>query len=120
MKRIMIILQLVACVSFAQNVGVKDISASEDTTIEIKKGKRDQEFEVVSGESEIEGDPAPLLNDARTNWKKACADWKAEIKDMNKENQVLGLNCGKMKCSTVAMESSCQSQGTYKIKTRVR
>lgn len=107
--------------ALAQSVGVKDIPADGDTTIEIKKGSKTQnEYEVVTSEDEIEGEAAPLLKEARTNWKKACADWKTETKELNKDNQVLTLSCGKMTCSTVAMESTCRSTATVKIKTRVK
>lgn len=121
MKTLALVLVLVPFLAFAQSVGVKDISADADTTIEIKKGKKsDREFEVVSGEDDIEGEAAPLLKEARANWKTACAEFKKETKELNKENQVLALSCGKMNCSTVAMESTCHSKGTYKIKTRVK
>lgn len=107
--------------SQAQSVGIKDVPAGEDTTIEIKKGKNtDKEFEIVTNEDEIEGEAAPLLKDARANWKKACADWKAELKDLNKENQILSMSCGKMECSTVSMESTCRSKTKYKAKVRVK
>ncbi|KHD88100.1 MAG: hypothetical protein OM95_11345 [Bdellovibrio sp. ArHS] len=121
MKKILILVVLFPFFAFAQSVGVKDIPADGDTTIEIKKGKKtDNEFEIVNGEDEIEGDAAPLLKEARANWKVACADWKKEIKELNKDNQVLSLNCGKMQCSTVAMESTCTSHAKYKMKVRVK
>ncbi|MGZ3771530.1 MAG: hypothetical protein ACXVCP_18230 [Bdellovibrio sp.] len=105
----------------AQTVGVKDIPASEDTTIEIKKGRNtDREFEVISNEDEIEGEAAPLLKDARANWKKACTEWKTDTKSLNKENQVLSISCGKMQCSTVSMESTCHSTGKYTMKVRIK
>ena len=108
-------------VSWAQSVGIKDIPAEESTTIEIKKGTSgNKEFEIVSSQNDIEGDAAPLLKEARNNWKKACADWKQEIKDLNKENHVISMSCGAMECSTVAMESTCRSKAQAKIKVRVK
>lgn len=105
----------------AQTVGVKDIPAGEDTTIEIKKGKTaDRDYEIITNEDDIEGEAAPLLKEARANWKKACAEWKTETKGLNKENQVLSISCGKMQCSTVSMESTCHSTGKYTMKVRVK
>ncbi|WP_415064388.1 hypothetical protein [Bdellovibrio sp.] len=121
MRKILILLVAFPLWAAAQSVGVKDIPAGEDTTIEIKKGKNsDKEYEIVTNEDEIEGEAAPLLKEARANWKKACANWKTEIKDLNKDNQVLSVSCGKMECSTVAMESTCHSKSKYKVKVRVK
>ncbi|WP_413943611.1 hypothetical protein [Bdellovibrio sp. HCB-162] len=122
MRKVLVLLLVLPFFAQAQSVGVKDIPAGEDTTIEIKKGSKasDREFEVVTEEEDIEGEAAPLLKEARANWKKACADWKKDVKELNKENQVLSLNCGKMECSTVSMESTCQSKAKYKLKVRVK
>lgn len=121
MLKMVLVSCLLGSFAFAQTMGVKDIPADGETTIEITKGsKAKNEYEVVTSEDEIEGDAAPLLKDARLNWKKACADWKAETKELNKENQVLPLNCGKMTCATVSMESTCRSQSKVKIKTRIK
>ncbi|WII72649.1 hypothetical protein QJS83_02035 [Bdellovibrio sp. 22V] len=121
MKKILILLLVLPFFAQAQSVGVKDIPAEGDTTIEIKKGKNaDRTYEVVTDEDEIEGEAAPLLKEARTNWKTACADWKKEIKELNKDNQVLSLSCGKMTCSTVSMESTCRSVGKFKLRVQVK
>lgn len=122
MKKFLVLILALPFMALAQSVGVKDIPASEDTTIEIKKGKKasDREFEIVTEEEDIEGDAAPLLKDARANWKKACSDWKKETRENQKDSQVLSVNCGKMECATVSMESTCQSKGKYKIKVQVK
>ncbi|KYG66521.1 hypothetical protein AZI86_05600 [Bdellovibrio bacteriovorus] len=123
MKKFAVIFLMLPFLAQAQSVGIKDIPADgeAETTIEIKKGKNTQKkFEVVTNEDEIEGDAAPLLKDARVNWKKACADWKSETKALNKENQVISLSCGKMECATVSMESTCQSKAKYTVKVQVQ
>ena len=121
MKFLVIALLFVTGTTFAQTMGIKDISAEGDTTIKIQKGgKEDVQYEITTGTDNIEGEPAALLKEARANWKTACADWKKETKELNKENQVLTLNCGSMKCSTSAMETTCVSQGNHKLKIRVR
>lgn len=105
----------------AQTMGVKDIPADGDTTIRIEKGSRtDNKFEVVTNTDEIEGESSNLLKEARTNWNNACKEWKKETKELHKENQIVALNCGKRNCTTTAMETSCSSQGTSKIKVRVQ
>lgn len=123
MKKFAFVLLMLPLLAQAQTVGIKDIPADgeAETTIEIKKGKNTQKkFEVVTNEDDIEGDAAPMLKEARTNWKKACTEWKTEIKSLNKENQVISLNCGKMECSTASMESTCQSKGKYTVKVQVQ
>lgn len=121
MMKVILTISLMGSLALAQSVGVKDIPADGETTIEITKGTKSQnEYTIIQSEDEIEGDAAPLLKEARVHWKKACAEWKAETKDLNKENQVLTLTCGKMECSTVAMESTCRSKGNVKIKTRIK
>lgn len=114
----------IASIAFAQNVGVKvdGVDASnENTTIEIKKGSKatSAQYEITQGEDQVQGDAAPLLKEARSNWKKACDDWKKEFKDLNKENSILSLNCGTQSCATQAMETVCTSKATYKLKVKV-
>lgn len=116
---------LVSMLATAQ-VGLKvdnvDTEADE-TTITVKKGASTKpneiRFEITEGHDEIEGDPAPLQKDARANWKKACNEWRQEFKEMNKENQIISLNCGKTQCATTAMETVCKSDGKYKMKVRM-
>jgi hypothetical protein len=120
MKFLVFCLSFISTLAFAQTIGVKDIPADGDTTIRVEKGVKNQNaWEITSGTDEIEGEAAPLLKEARANWKKACTEWKQETKEMNKENHVLTLNCGTMKCSTSAMETTCVSEGKHKIKVKV-
>jgi hypothetical protein len=110
--------------SFAQKMAVKvdDVNMDENTTIEIKKGSNSSNsplYEITQGEDSIEGDAAPLLKEARKNWKKACEDWKKEFKDLNKDNSILSMNCGPQNCSTQAMETVCNSKASYKLKVKI-
>ena len=112
---------LITTAAIAQSIGVKDIPADGDTTIKIEKGARqDSQFEITSGTDDIEGEAAPLLKEARANWKKACNEWKQETKELNKDNQIITLSCGTMKCGTSAMETTCTSEGKHKIKVKVK
>lgn len=123
MKTLVILLSLLSLSVSAQQVNIKDAAAGdEDTTIQIKKGKaspNEIRYEVVSGEDAIAGEAAPLLKDARENWKKACADWKKETKENNKDVQVVSLSCGTMECATVSMESTCTSKAQRKMRVRM-
>lgn len=120
MRLLVLSLFLFPVYSFSQ-VGVRvDAGVKEDTTIEVKKGVTGAaRFEITEGSVDVDGDASPLLQEARKNWKTACADWKAELKELNKSNQIIVMNCGSMSCSTVAMESTCKSKATYKIKVPV-
>jgi hypothetical protein len=123
MRIVFILFSFLAFNAFAENIDIKDVKTDQDTTIQIKKGSGQDltnQYEIVSGQEEISGDPAPLLQTARENWKKACADWKKETKELNKDNSIISLNCGTMQCSTAAMESSCKSTGLHKIKVQVK
>jgi hypothetical protein len=121
MKFLIVLISLISLSAMAEHVDVKGIEGEGDTTVRIQKGNvNDFQYEIVSGEEEIAGDAAPLLQTARTNWKTACADWKKETKELNKENSVVSLNCGKMECSTVTMESTCKSTGIHKIRVKMK
>ena len=122
--KLLLALITISSLSFAQNVGVKvdDVDANENTTIEIKKGSKatpTTQYQITDGEDTVQGEAAPLLKEARSNWTKACADWKKELKDLNKENQILSMNCGTQSCNTAAMETVCSSKATYKLKVKV-
>ncbi|MGZ3743702.1 MAG: hypothetical protein ACXWRE_02255 [Pseudobdellovibrionaceae bacterium] len=106
--------------AFAQSMGLKDIPTDKETTIRIQKGAEENKYEITTGTDVIEGEAAPLLKEARANWKAACTDWKKELKELNKENQVISLSCGTMKCSTTAMETTCTSEGKNKIRVKVK
>lgn len=108
--------------ALAQTAAIKDIPADGDTNIAITKGKNlQQNYEITQGAEEIQGDPAILSADARTSWKQACADWKKEVKENNKDNQVIAISCGSVRCDKKdATEITCMSDGTYKIKTRIK
>lgn len=129
--RILTLILFLFSVAQAQKVGVNidDVNAEEGTTIEIKKRSGDAYgatvkpneplFEITQGEEDLVGDGAPLLKEARNNWKKSCNDWKKEFKEMNKLNQILTMNCGKQVCATEVMETTCSSKATYKLKVRL-
>lgn len=110
--------------SFAQGVNLDKIDTSQDTTISIKKGAapanpNEARFEITEGNEDLSGDPAPLQKDARANWKKACDEWKKEFRELNKDNQILNMNCGTPQCATTAMETVCKSTTTHKLKVRM-
>jgi hypothetical protein len=113
---------LVAGGALAQKAAVTDIpTEGTTTTISVTKGgTSEREFDILSGSAEINGDPAPLSRSARDSWKSACAEWKSEVKDLNKENQVLALNCGLPKCSSENSQTTCVSSGSYQLKVRIK
>lgn len=100
------------------SVKIQDMDTNQDTTISIKKGSSaaTKKWALTEGEEEISGDKSALLKDAEKNWKEACADWKKEFKEMNKENKVVSMNCGKMVCSKEGVESTCVSKATHKVR----
>ena len=108
--------------AYAQEVGVKvdKIDTAEDTTISIKKGsseKNKKKWIISEGEHEVVGDNEVVKKAAEKNWKAACADWKKEFREDNKENKIISIVCGKMNCEKEGVETTCRSQAKYKIKT---
>src|SRR4051812_44305881 len=82
--------------AWSQNTSLKvnDIPTDEDTTITIKKGPVVQDggkavYDVVTGSDELSSDEEYDEKKALAEWKQACADWKKEIKELNKDNQIL-------------------------------
>lgn len=109
---------------WAQKTSVTEIPMNENTTISIKKGdaaaKSEKLYEIVEGSSQIEGEPTLMSKGARASWKKACDEWKKEIRNDNKDSKVMITDCGKAQCAPQGNEGSvCHSEGIYKIKTKV-
>jgi hypothetical protein len=122
MKSILLVISVIAAGAWAQTTSIHDIKATEDTTISIKKGQQtnmEKAFEIVEGNGDIEGDPNVLIKSARDEWKKACESWKNEIKDLNKENQILVVNCDAPACKSEASGTVCKSTGSYKLKVKI-
>lgn len=122
MKKIILSLFILgfSTVLFAEEVGVKldKINAERDTTISITKGNQNikKRYHITEGTDEVTGDTNVVRMQAMDSWKKACQDWKKELKELNKDNQIITLNCGKMKCSKDGVETTCESKATYKVK----
>ena len=78
----------------------------------------------MSGDEEIAGDPTAGQKEAYKSWKEACAEWKKELKENNKDGQVLLASCGTAKFQKD--DSSGAGSGVYvyrsdaKYKIRVR
>lgn len=121
MKSIILAVVLgLASLSFAE-VGVKvtNVDTTQDTTISVQKGRlSNQKHYVVSeGEQEVTGDKDVVAKSAEMNWKKECNEWKKEFREDNKENRIISISCGKMKCIKEGVETTCASTAKYKIKT---
>lgn len=105
----------------AQEVGVKvdKIKSSEDTTIEISKGKSkiSKKYVVLDGNQDIHGDPQLVAQEAEKSWKEECREWKKDFREDNKDNKIISISCGKMACEKTDMKTTCTSSGKYKIKT---
>lgn len=98
----------------------------KDTSVFIQKKtgvKIENDFEISSGEEEIEGEPTAGTKAARAKWTAACNEWKKEFRENNKENSIIQLSCGTAKMETDGTGSgdyTYRSTGKYKIKVRVK
>lgn len=81
---------------------------------------QEEREELLEGRAEVVGDPNVLQRAARDSWKKACEDWKKEVKELNVDNKVLILNCNEPRCSTEKGSTVCRSEANYKIKVKFK
>lgn len=122
---IFLFLGLFASVAMAQTANLKDIPADQEgtTTISITKGdkKTGNDFEITEGKSAVLGEPDVLLKEARSSWKQACKDWKKELRELNKENSILHMDCGEPQCEKTSLsENLCKSEGSYKMRVKLK
>jgi hypothetical protein len=119
-----IMILLLAFVGLAQTASIKDIPADQEseTTISISKNsnKSDRTFEVIAIKGDLEGEPHPMRSKAKESWQKACDVWKAEVKDLNKENRIVSLNCGAAQCVGEGNNTLCRSQATGQVRVPLK
>ncbi len=122
-KFILILTLVLSTSTFAQEVGVKvdkvDATSEEGTTISITKGKQSakgKKYTLSEGSDELVGDKDVVRKSAEKNWKKACTEWKSEFKEMNKENKIVSMSCGRMTCNKDGVETTCESVAKYKVR----
>jgi hypothetical protein len=104
-------------------VKIGDVGTDGDTSIVIKKGADagTQDFEVVSGNEDVVGEPKPSNRESYASWKAACAEWKKEMRELNKENSLLALNCNAAsKEKDENGQTTYKSTGSYKMRVRVK
>ena len=104
---------------------IKDVSTNENTAIFIEKNaergqtRLPRDYEVITGEEEVIGDPSNIDDQARKNWKQACAEWQGQMKELNKGN-ILALSCGRPIKTKDSFNISFESKGSYKLRVRIR
>ena len=101
-----------------------DSNSDSSVLIERKVNpKIHNDYEVVSEEQEIAGDPTAGTKEAYQAWKTACADWKKEVKENNAGNQIITLSCGTaamIKDETGSGVYTYRSNGKSKIRVRLK
>ncbi len=121
MKKIISAFFMMAALSVnAQEVSVNKVEANQDTTISIKKGSSvepKRKYSIVEGNHDLAGDKDVVAKSAEKNWKAACTEWKKEFREDNKDNKIISIVCGSMKCEKEGVETTCRSLAKYKIKT---
>lgn len=112
----------------APTVNIKNLpvasGSDESHTITVERGRarsQDPEFRIETDSEEIQGEPVAGKVESYNSWKKACDDWKKEMREMNGK-ALISLNCGKPKLEkdSVTMLATQTSVGTYKLKVRVK
>jgi hypothetical protein len=125
MKYVLSSILLIGSVAMAQKTSITDIPTDSNTVITVKKGDdkttAEKNFEIVEGSGEVSGDPQLMNKEARASWKAACNDWKKEIKELNKTNEIIVLNCNKPNCQkSDGGQTVCESNGDYKVKVKTK
>jgi hypothetical protein len=102
----------------------EDAPQTDHTTVIVNHGAaipdEQKDFEIVSGTDDVLGDPVSGRKDAYASWKSACSDWKKEMKEMNRANQLISLSCGAPGFSRDNGFYTFKSQGTYRMRVRIR
>lgn len=106
---------------------LSDVPTNQDTSILIKKGPIEQgnllappDFEVVEGKDEVSGEPTNDRKSAYASWKEQCNEWRKSMREMNKDNQLITLNCGTPTLKKEEYILTFNSMGTYKMRVRIR
>ncbi|MBC7385417.1 MAG: hypothetical protein H7301_04525 [Cryobacterium sp.] len=106
---------------------VSNDGGDSSVLIETKKNARiHPDYEIISGEEEVTGDPTAGTKEAYASWKEACKDWKKEMKENNKDGQVLIASCGSAtfsKDDTSGVGSGIytyKSNAKYKVRVRIK
>ncbi len=79
-------------------------------------------YEILTEEEEIAGEPTAGTKESYKAWKDACAEWKKEIRENNKENQIIILSCGVAKMEKDGTGSGVytyKSNGKLKVKVKI-
>ncbi len=121
MKKIISTLIVTFSMMVSAEVGVKvdKIDSNQDTTISIQKGRATvhKRYLLAEGEQEIVGDVDVVRKSAEMNWKKECNEWRKEFRADNRDNKIISVSCGRMKCNKDGVETTCASTAKYKVKT---
>lgn len=97
-------------------------STAEDVNVNVNNAalsKSTKKYEIAEGHEDLSGDSATLKATSALNWKKACSEWRAELKMINKQNSIISHTCGKMTCDKNGVETTCTSKAQYKIRVLV-
>jgi hypothetical protein len=77
------------------------------------------DFETIAETNIIQGPPSLSLTESRANWESACEKWKNEIRDLNREHQILFLDCGLPEEIKKEHQTRLfQSKGTVKLRVK--
>lgn len=102
-------------------VKVEDIPTSDETSITIQKGKSKNNctaFEIVDGREDVFGMPEYDKSKSMASWKAACQEWRTGLKELNKENRIIALNCGQPSATKESDQYVYKSSATYKVRVK--
>ena len=110
-KLILLSIMVITQFAWAEEVGVKVDQIKKGDSASAKK-----KYVLTEGEEDISGDKDVIKKKAENNWKAACAEWKKDFRNDNKDNKIVSINCGKMTCTKEGVESTCVSKATHKVR----
>lgn len=108
---------------FAEKAAVKieDINASGETAITIQKGAKKgcTIYEIIDGREEVFGGPEYDKSKALGSWKTACSEWRGQLKELNRENRIISVNCNQPVQSKDGEQYLFKSSATYKVRVKM-
>ena len=116
---------LLVGLAYGEKAGVRldDLPVNQETSITIGKGHPKKDcivYELVEGREDVFGSPEFDKSKALSSWKLACNEWRQNLKELNKDNRVISINCSRPAMSKEGEQYLYKSSGIYKVRVKMR
>lgn len=125
-KTTLIFICFTAVVSYADKASIKvdNVGTEKETSIVIKKGTPTSsclcnKFQLIDGSDELSGESEFEASKAKASWRAACQEWKNSIRELNKENRLISLSCGRAEEKKDGTKTAYLSKASYKVRVKM-